>query len=311
MKPSTCLTPVLAAVIMAALPAAMAQAPSLDARLSTNVLHVGDRVMLEVDVAHPGDERVLVPDISRDPVIVVWDTRSDRRDLDEQRRETRVRIAFSSFVIGEHPVATNALTILKADGSEEKLPLPDLWIRVDSLLTNPPPSLADIKPPARLPGQAWRRAAWIMAAIVLVALAAGLLARWWMYKPKPEARERKIPPHEVALTALEALLRRGHLEQGNAEPFYVELSTIVRVYLEDRFELHAPEQTTEEFIRDSSRSQALSIEHRQLTQSFLEQSDLVKFARLQPGGEDMQRAWEAAARLVRETIPTPSTGASP
>ena len=71
--------------------------------------------------------------------------------------------------------------------------------------------------------------------------------------------------------------------------------------------LHAPEQTTEEFIRTSSQSNALSAEHRALTQQFLEQSDLVKFARFEPGAGDMTAAWDAAARLVRETVPAPAT----
>lgn len=148
----------------------------------------------------------------------------------------------------------------------------------------------------------------MLAVILCVSLLGALLIRWWLTRPKAAPTLRTVPAHELALKALAALKSRGYMEEGKAELFYVELSAIVRLYLEQRFELHAPEQTTEEFIRSSSQSTALSQEHRQLTRDFLEQSDLVKFARFAPGQHDMQFALSAAERLVKETIPSVNGG---
>jgi hypothetical protein len=114
-----------------------------------------------------------------------------------------------------------------------------------------------------------------------------------------------LKPHETALNALRDLLAKGWIESENAEPFYIELSSIIRRYLEDRFGLRAPERTTEEFIREATTSRFLSSDHQILTSEFLEQCDLVKFARYQAGREDMKNGYRAAERLVRETIPTP------
>jgi predicted TIM-barrel fold metal-dependent hydrolase len=75
----------------------------------------------------------------------------------------------------------------------------------------------------------------------------------------------------------------------------------VRRYLEGQLGLRAPERTTEEFLYETSRDHALSAEHRELLAAFLQESDLVKFARLRPGEQDKQRAWAAAERFVRET----------
>jgi len=120
-----------------------------------------------------------------------------------------------------------------------------------------------------------------------------------------------VPPHERALHALAGLLSKHWIEQANVEPFYVELSDIVRRYIEDRFQLRAPEQTTEEFIRATANSALLSHDHRKLTSSFLEQCDLVKFARHRPGADDMRAAYSAGERLVRETTPLPENHAGP
>ena len=112
-----------------------------------------------------------------------------------------------------------------------------------------------------------------------------------------------MPPHRLALDALADLRAKGWIEALQIEPFYVALSGIVRRYLEGRFGLRAPERTTEEFIRDALSSKKLSDAHRDLVAGFLEQSDLVKFARHAPGPSDMHNALDSAERLVRETMP--------
>jgi hypothetical protein len=292
----------LLASLVLGLPNSPALAADVTASLSTNSIRVGDRVTLSLDVNHATGERLLLPDLTREPVIIVWNSRLDRAAANDDRETTTATIEFSSFVIGEHRIGTNTLTLLSPEGRESVLLFPDLTINVVSILTNPPPELADLKPPAKLRGWPWLRVIWIMLAVTLLALLAALLIRRWLSRPEKLSVTRLLPAHEIALTALDALRRRGHIERGEFEPFYVELSAIVRVYLEDRFKLHAPEQTTEEFIRSSSQSNALSLEHRQLTQEFLEQSDLVKFARFEPSAQDMERAWDAAAKLVRETM---------
>ena len=50
-------------------------------------------------------------------------------------------------------------------------------------------------------------------------------------------------------------------------------------------------------------SRKLSDAHRDLVAGFLEQSDLVKFARHAPGPADMRNALDSAERLVHETMP--------
>jgi hypothetical protein len=87
------------------------------------------------------------------------------------------------------------------------------------------------------------------------------------------------------------------------EVFYTRLSDIVRRYLEGQWGLRAPERTTEEFLYEVSRDHALSVEHKELLGAFLQESDLVKFARLRPGADDKQRAFDAAEKFVRDTQP--------
>ncbi len=162
--------------------------------------------------------------------------------------------------------------------------------------TNSIADIRDIKGLVPLPGWPW----WVWALMAVAVVLIGLLA-WWLSRRKPAA-EQPIPPvlptpYQIALRALEALWN----DRPVVEVFYTKLSDIVRRYLEDRFALHAPERTTEEFLGEGSRNGALSVAHRQLLGEFLQEADLVKFARFRPGDADMKRAYDAAESFVRET----------
>ena len=83
--------------------------------------------------------------------------------------------------------------------------------------------------------------------------------------------------------------------------FYVALSGILRVYLENRFALHSPELTTEEFLGQLSDSPELVRDHRDLLQEFLRAADLVKFAHLVPGPDDVETSVSDVQRFLEAT----------
>ncbi len=165
-----------------------------------------------------------------------------------------------------------------------------------------------IKPPVVIRNP-WAIAAWstgITLAIVLIAL--GI---WFWWKRRPAAQPVIIPPHVRAREKLNAAL----LLLNDPRAFCIAVSDAVRVYLEERFHLRAPERTTEEFLRDLQTTTHLSAEQKQTLAAFLERCDLVKFARFEPNEAALRELHESALRLVHETqfdpIATPSPLAPP
>jgi hypothetical protein len=76
----------------------------------------------------------------------------------------------------------------------------------------------------------------------------------------------------------------------------------VRNYIEQRFKLHAPSQTTHEFLSDlDSRDSGLISEHRLFLRNFLTAADLVKFANLPADKELLESAINKAETLVEST----------
>lgn len=134
----------------------------------------------------------------------------------------------------------------------------------------------------------------ILVGLGLVAL----LARFLCHR----VRVARMAPRERALHELQSLLDRHLAERGRFKEFYVELTHVVRRYIERRHGIRAPKQTTEEFLRaavDSGRFPAPTLER---LKAFLVSSDMVKFAGIQASTETAASA-TASARAYLEAEP--------
>ena len=145
----------------------------------------------------------------------------------------------------------------------------------------------------------WLQRHWPWIAVGTVAL--GVLAAgvaWWRRRAEERAR---LTAFDRALARLDRLERQGLPSEAAADAWYVELSDIVRRYIEERFALRAPELTTEEFLAEAGRSADLSVAHRDLLSDFLATCDRVKFARYSPGDDESREALAVARRFLDET----------
>ena len=127
---------------------------------------------------------------------------------------------------------------------------------------------------------------------------------WWWYRRRQRAAAVPLvqrPAHMLALAALEHLQRQDLIGQERIEEFYVRVSTILRRYVELRFGLRAPEQTTEEFLISTLATGGLIAAHCDLLEAFLKHCDLVKFARHRPMPGAMEETFESAKTFVEHT----------
>ena len=162
-----------------------------------------------------------------------------------------------------------------------------------------------IKPPVEIPsGWAWLY--WTAGGLLLVALIVTAVLMW-LAKQKQRLITPPVPPHVRARLKLEAAL----LCLSDPRAFCTAVSDAVRVYLEERFELRAPESTTEEFLRDLQKTPALNEPQKRSLSGFLEQCDLVKFARFEPTEAALRELHESALQLVHETQYDPAAASLP
>jgi hypothetical protein len=177
-------------------------------------------------------------------------------------------------------------------------------MKTTNLIASPAPAhvmatnaLRDIKPPVEIPS-GWAWVFWALGtALVLTLLYAGW--RYWRKKRTQTPRVPVIPPHVRAKQKLQEAL--GLIAQPR--PFCILVSDTVRLYLEERFDFHAPERTTEEFLYELQGTNLLTPDQKTSLGEFLERCDLVKFARYEPGEPELRDLHASALRLVEETEP--------
>jgi hypothetical protein len=161
-------------------------------------------------------------------------------------------------------------------------------------------------------------ASWHFYAIIAVLVLAALLLLWLLYRRKSTEESETTPSlsaQELALQRLAALLEsRKH--EANVKGFFIELSDIVRWYVERLTGIRAPELTTEEFLhkiakparRHSGRNEPPGQHARSLDTliPFLEAADSVKFAKHVPTNDEIMLDFHRAEHFVRErTTDTP------
>jgi hypothetical protein len=165
--------------------------------------------------------------------------------------------------------------------------------------------LRGIKGPVEIPNSyAW--IAWLLGALILGAI---LWKLWQKYRKKTVAAKPAIviPAHRKAKDRL----RTASELMSDPYAFCSLVSNVVRSYIEDRFNLHAPDRTTEEFMDELRVSTQLHADHKRLLEEFLTQCDLVKFARHEPTVPELQALLDAALRFVDETTVTEQPAVPP
>ena len=163
--------------------------------------------------------------------------------------------------------------------------------------------LRDIKPPVEIPS-GWAWALWLALALI-VAAALYFLWRYW------KANRGKIilsPPVPAHIRAKQKLAEALNLISQPKE-FCIVVSDTLRWYLEERFNFHAPERTTEEFLHELRSTTLLTPDQKESLVDFLNRCDLVKFAKYEPREPELRELHASAVRLVEETEPVLTPGA--
>jgi hypothetical protein len=157
--------------------------------------------------------------------------------------------------------------------------------------------LRDIKPPVEIPNH-W---IWLWWGLAALALAIAFLVAWryWIRKRNAPIVVPVIPPHVRAKQKLQEALAII----AQPREFCILVSDTIRLYLEERFDFHAPDRTTEEFLYELQATELLTRDQKESLAEFLKDCDLVKFAKYEPRESELRDLHASALRLVEETEP--------
>ncbi|MEE9367301.1 MAG: hypothetical protein V3V05_00400 [Pontiella sp.] len=277
---------------------------TVEYRIDRESIMVGDPVELIVSAYFPTNGTLELPEIGREKDVILLKRDWENIERDDGLSQSESRYSITSFRLGDHVVSTNHISCIVGDKTYITN-FPNIVLKVStSLEVDASSEIADIKSVHHLPGRipAWL---WMIPAVAAIAFLSGLISsKLWKNRATLIPGAPPIPPHVLAFRALEVLKNKGLLEQDECKPFYTELSLILRTYLEGRFDLNAPDETTEEIVAEMSKSIDLDGTQRNILQDFMRQADEVKFAKGHPDRSTMESAFNTTKQFIEETVET-------
>ena len=287
--------------------ALQAQKITVKAQLDSTVLWIGDQSNLSFEISQSPDQVVNTPlffDTIPGGLEVVGGIRLDTiksKDGYLLVKQNYTITAFEDslyylpslpFVTGDDTVWSNPLSL--------KVVQP---FQIDTASN----TIADIKPIYK-PNFDWKwffkLVLFVLLIIAVVILAYFLIRKFVLKKPiLPTAIEVKenLPPHEIALKALDKIKNEKSWQQGRIKEYHTELTDVLREYVERLFNVSSMEMTSEEIL-DSLNMLKVSQKsaHNGLKQ-ILQLADLVKFAKWNPSPEENELSLLNAYLFVNQT----------
>jgi len=226
--------------------------------------------------------------------------------INDNQAEATQEYVLEPFLSGEYTIPVMKVEFwTDSEGPEDPhiIESEPITITVTSLLNEDLEelSLKDITNPVLPPPPDLTWIFFLITGIVLTGAGITVLIIWLVKKRQGDTPVITIPAHELAYRQLEVLVAKKHIDRAEYKLFYIGISTILRHYIENRFRLHAPEQTTEEFLNDLKNSAFLQEELKNILKEFLIHCDLVKFAEHVPSNTEIQKTFDTCKDFIMTT----------
>lgn len=182
-----------------------------------------------------------------------------------------------------------------------------LLITVNTIPVDTTKAIKAIKAPVEVP---WTLADFLPYIGIVILLA---LLIWLVLFLKKKFKKKEVlftptiptrPAHEIALEELKKLEDEKIWQQGDFKQYHTRLTDIIRQYIENRWQIPALEQTTDEIVAGFSKGM-LPAELLEKLRSTLQMADLVKFAKMVPVAYENEQSISIVYEIVRLTAETP------
>jgi hypothetical protein len=286
----------------------------VSAEVDRDTITVGDRIVYTVRAEHDKDLVVDFPQLASTwGDFEVLSQRPMRPGKGSQGHVvTGKEYVITAFTVGEHTTPPLRVSYLDRQGQTQEIETDSIRITVTSVLTGTEGvtstlDIRDLKPQAELPRD-WSWLLWAGLAGLVVALAI-LALLWFMARRRKRTEAAALttvvdlrPPEEIAYEELERIAGLKLVEQGRFKEHYTLTADCLRRYAEGIYGIPAMDRTTEEFYAALRRARVDGQQVR-LFKDFLDESDLVKFAKYVPPVEEAQEAVPCAWHIVDVTKP--------
>ena len=279
--------------------------------VDTSRITIGDRITYTISIDYADSLRIERPgegvNLGQFEIkdYQIYDPIEDKNRINQKFEYVISVFDTGTFVIPPFPVAYFHSDSI---GDYSIIEASAITIYVESVLGSGDNQLRDIKPPIDIPYDYMFLISAVLA-VILIMLAVYMGYR--LYRKRKESGYLLSPPppprpaHEIALESIGQLLVKNLIESGELKQFYIEISEILRIYIEGRYYIQALEETSTEIINEL-KNQELRDSVFELAKEALSLADLVKFAKFIPIASVNEEMMKQAKDIVNKTIPEES-----
>jgi hypothetical protein len=281
-------------------------------------IYIGDLINYRLTITYDSGIVLTPPPIGAN--LGAFDVKDYQTDEEKHLKDGRIklesRFKLTTFTTGDYVIPPIPVEYMLPDSTKKILISEPVPIRVKSLLAENADTadIRDIKGPiefrAKVPWW-YYFAGGLLLVLIIMALV------WWRIRRGRRVSVEPVdlrPPWEIASERLAILKEKNYPASGEFKLYYIELSEIIRAFLQRVYDLPVLDMTTYEFLTAVVERDIEEQLYNRM-KMFLEHADLVKFAKLMPELEKMNNDLEEAiavvdyirqTELTRYAIPAPT-----
>ena len=279
---------------------------TVNAKLDAVQILVGDQIKMYIEAKKNGNATLQwanIPDTFNRLEIV------ERGNIDTTTQGAttvyKQRLLVTGFDSGLFKVPPFQFSVIPQTGNAYIINTDSFLVSVSTVPVDTSKAFREIKNIIAVKASWTEYILWIIVGIhALIGIA--LLIRHFTKKKKPAKEVIPEKPaetlHQKTLRLLNELDAKQLWQKGSVKLYYVELTDILRGYIEQRFKTPAMELTTDELLTKSHSHKEMSRHYDELSQ-ILHTADLAKFAKAQPLPYEHTQTLEQAKAFVNATKP--------
>ena len=281
---------------------AYAQNNSAVATLDKANIPIGEQTVLHISVHVPSNISVAFPKLA-DSIGKIKIVGAAKTDSLTDTKNASSKIITQSFTLTAFDPGTYIIPPFEFHTNTGYFRTNAITLKVNAVLVDTTKAFYDIKQPflVNYTFWDWLRDHWIWVLLSVFLLIVLAMAAFYLNSRLKHPLIIKAPPvltaAQLAFKKLNELRDKKLWQQGKVKAYYIELTDIIRDYLESIYKIQAHEQTSDEIF--------VSLHQHQLPEGaidilkkILPLADLVKFAKLEPTSTVNEQCLDDAIQLI-------------
>jgi hypothetical protein len=282
-----------------------AQDIQVGSKLDKTSIPIGDQTILHVIAQIPAKSDISFPQL-KDSIGKIKIVRGLKPDTVFDRNKPATQTITHNYIITSFDTGVYVIPELEFHTKADTFKTGTVTLQVRSVPVDTTKAFYDIKQPfvVSYTFWDWLKDHWILVDIILVVIFLVITIIYYL-KNRPKGMIIKkavpdLPADTIALNKLYELRDKKLWQRSEVKPYYIELTDILREYLEMRYHVKTHEHTTGEIFA-GLKDKDMPANGRNSLKQILTLADLVKFAKETPLPAENEQMMEDAIDFIRQT----------